>query len=438
MKLEQAAVAADASSWSRTYAVYVLALLLAANTLSYADRHLFSVLIPAIKADFGIGDAALGFIGGPAFIISYVLFTLPLARLADRWSRRGVIAVSATLWSVATAACGVAGNVWQLATARVTVGVGEAGGLPPSQAIISGLFGPERRSSALGVLASSTYLGLVLGLTGGATIASLWGWRAAFIALAAPGIPVALLLWFTGPGQLRDAAPPARAGGDTMWATTRRCWSIPSFRLLALGVGAFNIFGYAGAIWMPAYFMRSHGMSMIEAGAWLGMGAAAGGIAGSLASGALVDALRPRDERWQLRVPALGFICSFPLFIVMLLLPSGAAVAIGRAGIPLVALLSVFTGFLASLWAGPSFGAAARLVRPQERAQATALLVVIINIMGSAVGPLIAGLVSEALTARFAEEALRYSLLALSGLTVVGGLLFWRASDHYPADLPRD
>ncbi len=419
----------------RGYALYILVLLLLINTLSYADRHLFSILIPAIKAEFGASDALMGLIAGPGFIVAYVLFSMPMAQWADRWSRRGVLALASTLWSIATAACGAAANVATLAAARFVVGVGEAGGLPPSQSMIAGLFDERRRSGALGVLASATYFGLALGLLGGAALASTLGWRGAFVALAAPGIPLALLLWLTGP---RRGAAPARTMApprQSMLATLRQCWRIPSLRLLAIGVGVFNIFGYAGAIWMPAYFMRSHGMSVIAAGAWLGLGAALGGIVGSLTSGWLVDRLRVRDERWQLRVPALGFVFAFPLLALMFMLPGGVAVQLGGQSVPLVAPLSLVTGFLSALWAGPSFGAAARLVPAHLRAQATAMLVVIINIIGSALGPVAAGIVSDLLTARLGEEALRYSLLSMSVLALAGGALFWRAAVRYPVDL---
>jgi len=196
-------IATHAQSSSPPYRFYVLMLLLAANTLSYADRHLFSILIPAIKEEFGASDSLMGLIGGPAFILSYVLLSMPLARLADRWSRRRVLALSATLWSLATAACGAAASVTQLALSRVIVGVGEAGGMPPSQSMIADLYDERRRSGALGVLASGTYFGLVLGLLGGAAVASVWGWRAAFFALALPGLPIALLVWLTGPRRVR-------------------------------------------------------------------------------------------------------------------------------------------------------------------------------------------------------------------------------------------
>jgi len=419
---------------ARGYRIYVLLLLLAVNTLSYADRHLFSILIPAVKAEFGVGDTLLGVVAGPGFITSYVLFSMPLARLADRWTRRGVLALSASLWSAATAICGLAGSITQLAIARILVGVGEAGGLPPAQSLLADLYDERRRSGALGVLASGTYFGILLGLFGGAAVASQVGWRAAFLALALPGLPLALLVWLTGPKRRQDPSKVA-ANGDALLVTVRRCWAIPSLRLMAIGVGVFNIFGYAGAIWMPAYFMRSHGMTMMETGAWLGLGAAGGGIVGSMVSGVLVDSLRVRDERWQLRIPALGFLLAFPLLVMMFTLPGGGAIRVGGVAVPFVALLSLITGFLSSLWAGPCFAAAARLVAPEQRAQAMALLVVIINVIGSALGPVAAGIVSDLLTARFDAEAMRYSLLLMSVLTALGGALFWRASAHYPSDL---
>lgn len=419
------------------YALYILLLLLAINSLSYADRHVFSVLIPAIKSEFGASDSLLGLVGGPGFVASYVLFSMPLARFADRWSRRGVLTLSATLWSAATAACGAAGNMLHMSIARLMVGIGEAGGLPPAQSLLASLYDERRRSSAMGVLSASTYIGVVLGLTGGAAVAAMWGWRWAFFALAIPGFPLALLLWITGPRRGKAMQVTGDGPSESLWNAIRRCWAIPSLRLLGLGVGTFNIFGYAAAIWTPAFFMRSHGMTLVEAGTWLGIGAAIGGITGSLLSGVIVDRLRVRGEAWQLRVPAIAFLLAFPIFIVMFTLPGGAAVQIGGLRVPGVALLSILTGMMAAMWAGPSFGAAARLVLPHQRAQATAMLVVIINVIGSAFGPVIGGVVSDLLADRFGAESLRVSLFSLSVLTIFGGLLFWRASVHYPHDLTR-
>lgn len=421
---------------SQRYALWVLFLLLAANTLSNADRHVFAVLIPAIKQEFGTTDSIMGLIGGPGFFLSYVLFSLPLARLADRWSRTRVISLSVAVWSAAAALCGLVGNVMQLAVARAVVGVGEAGGFPPAQSLVSELFDRTKRGGALGILTAGTYLGLLLGLAGGAAVAEIWGWRMAFITLAVAGLPVAFLIWLTGPRRTIAATALSKPSTtDTIWTAVAFCWRIPSLRLAALAMGVFNIFGYAGAIWLPAYFMRSHGMSVLEAGSWLGVGAAIGGVAGSLSAGRLVDHLAPRDIRWQLRVPGLGLLISFPLLLAMLSVPAGASVDLGLARVPLVALLSMATGFLAAAWAAPVYGAIALIVPFARRGQAAAVLTIVVNLLGSVCGPLIAGVVSDMLHGVSGIESIRYSLLLMSLLTVAGGLLFLRAANRLPQDI---
>lgn len=431
-----AGAAAGVRKSSVPYRWYILILLLAVNALSYADRHVFSILIPAIKAEFGVSDSVLGLIGGPVFVISFVLFTMPLARLADTWSARGVLATCVAFWSAATAGCGAAVSVVQLAIARAMVGVGEAGGLPPSQSMLSRIFPDSSRARAMGIFASATHFGLMLGLVGGAIIAANWGWRAAFFTLAAAGIPLVLLIWLTAPRQQAAVATSATPAGS-MFQAAAQCWSIPSFRLLILGVGVFNIFGFGAAIWLPTYYIRSHGMSVVEAGSWLGLGAALGGVVGALASGVVVDALRPRDLRWQLRVPALGYLIGFPLLALKFLVPGGLALSLGALNIPIVALVGLATGFLSAFWAGPAFDAAARLTPPELRAQAIALLVIVINVIGSGFGPVITGMVSDALAVAHQAESLRYSLLSLSVLALIAGALIWWGSEHFPKDVAR-
>ena len=419
------------------YQIYILLLLLLINVISYADRHLFSILIPFIKAEFGVTDSVLGLIGGPGFTVSFMLFSLPLARLADRWSRRGVLALAATLWSIATAASGVAANVVQLAIARFTVGIGEAGGLPPSQAILASLYSENRRAGVMGVLTSSTYFGLVIGLLGGAAVASQWGWRAAFLTLAVPGFPLALLLWLTGPRRTRELTPASTKpkAGESFWAFVQLFWATKSLRLLAIGLGIFNIFGYAAAVWMPTFFMRSHGMTLVESGAWLGIGAAIGGITGSMGGGMLVDHLRKRGEHWQLRLPAITLLLTFPVNVAMFLMPNGARVTIAALHIPVVALLSVVSAILVSVWAGPAYSAVSKLVSPVQRAQATAMLVVVINVIGSILGPTLGGLFSDVLSAYAGQDSLRASLFLVSFVAIIGGAVVWRASLAYPEDL---
>ena len=339
---------ASAKPRSAFYAGYVLVLLVAINTLSYADRFVFSILIPDIKKAFGTSDSVLGLLGGPAFMISFVLFTMPLARLGDRWSRRGVVAISATVWSLASAACGVVGNIMQMGVARVLVGVGEAGATPSSQAMVSSLFSEKRRSTAMGVLAAASQLGVLTGLAGGAAIAAKWGWQTAFIALSLPGVFLGVLIWLTGPRQAPTVST-AAAGDASTLQVIKHFLATPSLRYIAIGVGVFNIFGYAGITWLPAYFIRSHGLSVVETGTWLGMGSAIGGVLGAISGGMLVDRLRLRDEAWQLRIPAIGLFASVPLLVLMFLLPGGLKINIGGLHVPAVAMLLMVTGALTLL-----------------------------------------------------------------------------------------
>ena len=426
---------AGGSERSAAYRWFILVLLLVTNALAYADRHVFSILIPAIKAEFGVSDSVLGLLGGPVFVISFVLFSMPLARLADTWSARGVLALCVTFWSAATAGCGAALNIVQLTIARALVGVGEAGGLPPSQSMLSGIFSDSSRGRAMGIFSSATHFGLMLGLVGGAIIAANWGWRAAFIALAAAGIPLAVLICFVAPRQQVPVA--ATVPTDSLLQAAAKCWAIPSYRLLILGVAIFNIFGFGSATWLPTYYIRSHGMSIVEAGAWMGLGGAVGGVVGSFASGFIVDALRPRDMRWQLRLPALGYLICFPLLVLQFLIPGGFALPIGPLNIPAVALVGLAAGFLTAFWAGPAFDAIARLMPPDLRAQAMALLVIVISVIGSGLGPVVTGVVSDVLSATHQAESLRYSLLSLSVLALVAGALIWWGGEHFPKDVAR-
>lgn len=435
MKEGAARVAGESSV---AYRWFILVLLLVTNALAYADRHVFSILIPAIKAEFAMSDSVLGLIGGPVFVISFVLFSMPLARLADKWSARGVLAICVAFWSAATAGCGAALNVAQLAIARALVGVGEAGGLPPSQSMLSGLFPDSSRGRAMGIFSSATHFGIMLGLVGGAVIAANWGWRAAFFTLAAVGIPLSLLIWFVAPGrQGAVAAADVAPQTDSLWQAAAKCWAIPSYRLLILGVAIFNIFGFGSATWLPTYYIRSHGMSLVEAGAWMGLGGAVGGVVGSFASGFIVDALRPRDLRWQLRLPALGYVICFPILVLQFLIPGGLKLDVGSVSVPAVALVGLAAGFLTAFWAGPAFDAIARLMPPELRAQAMALLVIVISVIGSGLGPVVAGVVSDVLSATHQAESIRYSLLSLSVLALIAGALIWWGSEHFPKDVAR-
>jgi MFS family permease len=425
-------VAPPAVRRRRLYHGYLLLLLAGANALSYADRQLFAILAPAIKAEFSFSDAQIGAIGGPAFMIPFVLFSLPAARLADRWSRRYVLAGSVALWSGMTALCGMANAGWHMAVARMGIGMGEAGGSPPAQSVIAGSFPPALRSRALSIFSSGTYIGVIASLWGGAAIAQALGWRAAFLFLALPGLAIAPAVLLTAPRRSPDFAPSA---APPLMHVVRDLWRIPSFRFLALAAGLLGIFSYVASTWMPSYFVRSHGLSIMQTGFWIGVTGTLGGISGTVASGWLTDWLSPQDSRWQIRVPAIATLLSALALTAVLLVPSGAMITIAGRQLPLVGLLSPFGALLTAIWMPASFAAVANLVPPALRSQAAALLIIVLTVIGAGIGPMMAGLLSDALRADLGEEALRYAMLISVSTLVVSAALFWRAADHYPFGL---
>ena len=408
---------------SRGYKLFVLGLLIAVNTLAYADRNLFSVLIPQIKAEFGVSDAMLGLLAGPAFVVPYILFSIPVARLGDRWSRKGALAIAASVWGLASAACGMVGSFAQLAAARLLVGAGEAGAMPTSQAIVAGLFSPKRLAAASGALAACTYLGLIVGIAGGGYIASVWDWRTAFIALSVPAVVLAPLLWLAAPRNQQAEAPSFDGGADrSLLGGLAAFVGNPILRNICIGVGVFHILAYAGSTWIPTYLVRSHGMTLVEAATLLGFAAAIGGFAGSVAGGLLADWASRHGDHWRMRVPAIGQMITLPICLALFLWPGSA----GNGPI-MVSLLTVYC-FLSALWAAPSYATIAQLVPEREKAQALATLLVGINLIGSVAGPPLAGLLSDILTPSAGQEALRYSLLFLTLMAPLGSIWLWQAA----------
>jgi len=420
----------SSASHSKTYLGYVLILFTLVAILNAADRQVLSVLMPFIKKDLGASDTLLGFIAGPAVTIPHVLLGIPLARLADRWSRRKVLAIAVATWSVFNSMSGLAANALQLTMARVAVGVGESGGTPGIQSMIAELFPTSFRSTALGIYSTSAYLGVLAGMMGGAALGSYVGWRATFFWLGVPGIVMALLCWWTLPR--RGVAFVHAAEADLkLQAVLTLCWERRTLRYLALGAGAFSTFGLALATWMPSYFMRSHGMTIMEAGAWMGMLAVTGGVVGTVTSGMIVDRLSRRDLRWQLRVPAIGFFTVIPLYMVQLLWPAEWVFQIAGMRVPGVVLFSFPCAFLSALYPGPFFAALVSVVPPTMRSQAVATISIVISIIGAAIGPLFAGGVSDYFSGTYGSNALRYALLSMTVMVLIAGLLFWRAASHY-------
>lgn len=421
--------AASGTEFSASYRIYALILLTAVYVSNYADRMILSVLVPAIKAEFGLSDAAMGFLSGTAFAIFYATLGVPIAMWADRGNRKTIIVLATALWSIMTALCGLAGNFWQLAVTRIGVGVGEAGGSPPSHSIISDMFPPRTRVTALAVFTMGAPLGLLIGLYGGAQVAEAYGWRAAFYALGIPGLAIALLVWLT----LREPTRGAIEGySDTVSApplidVVKHILSQRSLVHAFAGATLTTLVGYAGVVWWPSFIVRSHGLSMADMTLFLALVFGIAGAGGVFAGGYFANLMSQRDLRWMPRVVAAAIAIGLPFAAATYLVDSSVIVFV-LIGVP---------AFVGGVYLPPTYAMTQGLVGVRMRTVASALLLFSINFVGMSVGPLLTGYLSDLWMPDFGEDSLRYALLAVTAFNVWAAAHYWIAGRYFEGDLKR-
>ena len=411
------------------YRNYVLFILTCGYVLNFVDRQVMTILLEPIKAEFGASDTQMGLISGLAFALFYATLGVPVARLADRWSRRNVLAISMATWSAVTAACGMAGSFWQLALLRVGVGIGEAGGTPPSQSLLTDYFPKERRALAQGVLATAPNIGVLVGLFGGALIAEAFGWRTVFFVFGVPGVGLALLLFFTVKEPIK-VKPQGLEADRSMMSALSGIIRLPSFFMIALGVGFAAIPGYGLGVWSPSFLVRVHGMSLVDAGLWLGIIGLSGGTLGTILSGVLADRLALRDNRWQLWIPAVGLMVALPLQALFLLWPASAVFTIAGKTAPVALVFMGLSSVFACFWIAPSYAAVQNLVPSHWRTQASALLLLVFNLLGLGLGPLLVGMLSDGLSS-FGTASVRWALLSSLSMGYVAITCYWFGAAKY-------
>jgi predicted MFS family arabinose efflux permease len=396
-----------------------LALLLVIFALNFMDRQIVAILSEPIKREFGLSDVQVGLLYGFAFAVVYSTVGIPIARWADRANRARIINASLAFFSLMTLACGLAGSYWQLLMARIGVGVGEGGTNPPSHSVIADLYPIHRRSTAMAIFALGPHVGILLGFVLGGVVGQLWGWRAALITAGTAGLAVALVTSRLLKEPARERPRAGTTGGAVtpgVRASLRSMFRHPSMRQMFIGGAVASIAAYAAIGWLPAFLIRSHGLSPAVAGSLLALLLGALGGAGTLLGGFLADRLGRRDPAWRLRVVVVAFLAVVPFW--------GAALLAGQTAAT-VALLVVPTAAVA-VYLGPTFGMVQSLVDPTMRAFAAAMLLFVGNLVGLGVGPVLVGLLSDALRSAHGAESLRLALL------VVVPLYLWSAA-HYLA-----
>jgi MFS family permease len=397
---------------ARANANYVLALLAASYVVNYLDRFVFSMLAGPIKAEFAISDGAMGLLLGPAFALLYSGLGVPVAWLADRRSRTQLIAAGMLVWSAFTAYTGLAKTAWQVALARIGVGVGEAAGAAPAHSLIADYFPPERRAFALSVFQLGVPVGSMLGtLMGGLLVAPL-GWRGAFFVAGLPGIVLAVLLWKTVREPARPA-PRATSLGAALGefaSSIALLMRIPTFVAIACGGMLASLAGTGFGSWLPQMFQRSHGMSLASFGMSYGLVNGAAAITGTLLAGFLADRLAVLDPRWRLRVAAASVALSMPILIAICAVPNAQ----------LAIWLSVPSGIVGAGYAPVLFAIAQSLAPARIRAVTSSVLILFITGGGMLIGPWAMGALSDAFAPRYGTESLRVAMIAVLATMSLG------------------
>jgi MFS family permease len=400
----------------------VLALLLLAYIFNFLDRQILGILAGPIKADLHLSDTQFGAVGGLAFALLYSVLAVPLAYLADRTSRSSVIAGSLAVWSAFTALCGTATGYGQLFLYRLGVGVGEAGGVAPSYALIADYFPPERRARALAIYSLGVPLGLAGGTLIGAYLAAYIDWRAAFLVMGAAGVLLAPILRYF----VRDL--PRLASGSAQHAPLMQVFPLiarkPAFWLMAFAASASSLCGYGLALWTPSVLIRSYHLDIIETGNFFASLLLIGGCTGVFAGGWLADRLGTLDRGWYAKLPAIAWLITAPTFVAGLLAPS----------LWVAWPLLLIPNALNILWLGPVTTAVQHLVPPRMRATASASFLFINNLIGLGVGPLLIGRISDALKTTYGADSLRYAAVGCTSFYLLAALLMLFAVKRLRAD----
>ena len=425
--MQTALMPESAASTSRpdSRAWFVLAILCFVYVLNFLDRQLLSILAKPIQDELGVTDGQLGRLGGLYFALFYCVLAIPVGWLADRTNRVKVLSLACALWSTATAACGMASNYPQLAIARMSVGVGEAGGAPPSYAIISDYFPPGRRGTALALYNLGPPIGLSLGVAFGATIAAAYSWRLAFLSIGAVGIVTALVvLLFVREPQRGGLDPPGVRTGVSenapFWPTCRMYFANPVLLRLSIATGITQIVTYATLNFTTLLLMREKGMTLREVAVFYALLVGVTVCAGMYTSGRLIDRFVPRAPVAYAYLPAAALTLAIPFFIGFVWAP-GWQLALCFLAVPM---------FLNYFYLSPAVTLVQEQVAPNQRVLAGALLLLVMNLVGLGLGPTFLGAVSDALRPSHPDNSLQlafYTLVPFYVLAILGFLWLARA-----------
>lgn len=400
-----AAPAAEPTQYSRAYLIYAVGLLALVNGINIMDRQIISVLTPAIKAEMHMSDTEMGFLSGFAFSVFYAILGIPIAAYADRSTRRNVVGLSLIAWTAMTAISGAAQSFLQLALARVGVGVGEAGCLPPTHSMVSDYFPASLRARVLGIIASGgTIGGMAATMLGGYLVFTV-GWRETFFLIAIPGVIVGALVLLTLREPTRGVQERkvlVSSANDPM-TLVDLIRQRPSYLHMVLAVGAGTFVGYGLGQWLPSFYLRSYGVSMRDIGFAYGGVQALASMTGTVGGGFIGDRLMRRGGAKLALI--FGITTSLLTFFCALGIVSSQTMAWSLA-------FNFGSSACGVAFLGPAFALVQGIAPARLRSQASAVLTLCVSLIGYGMGPLFVGFLSDTFAAAgHGDASLRKGML---------------------------
>ena len=431
------------------YAWYVVGVLILAYIFSFIDRQILALLVQPIRRDLGISDTGMSLLMGFSFAVFYSFFGMLLGRLADLRSRRTLIVIGFSLWSLMTAGCGLARNFAQMLLLRMGVGVGEATLSPAAYSLIADYFPPRRRATALSVYSMGIYIGSGLAfLLGGAVLGftsshELWQlpiigstqpWRVVFFVVGLPGVALALLV-YTVREPVRRGLRLVQAEDGTLKSAQSPIREVVAYILENkrtvlchnLGFALLTLASYGNSSWAPTYFIRRHGWTASKIGIVYGVLYCIFGVLGVVAGGRFADWLAERGYRdANMRVALMAALGWLPSGVLYLLVPDATWAAI---------LLAPTIFFVSAPW-GVAAAAIQQMMPNAMRGQASALYLFTMNLIGLGLGPTAVALMTDYVFRD--DRAVNYSILVV-GVTaqLAGAALLWASLKPFLRSLDR-
>lgn len=386
------------------YKYYALLVLTTVYIFNFIDRQILVILQEDIKKELLLSDTQLGLLSGISFAIFYVTLGIPIARMADVGVRRNIIAWAIGTWSFMTALSGAAQNFTHLLLARIGVAVGEAGCSPPAHSIISDIFPPHQRATALSFYSMGINFGVLIGFVLGGWVNDWLGWRWVFVIIGLPGILWALVVRFTIIEPPRGFSENVTKVSDAppLKEVLKLLWSRRSFRHLSLAAGLHAFVGYGVGQWIASFFIRTYELDGTgEIGTWIGLISGTAGAAGTFMGGYICDRLGVKDARWYVWVPAAATLLAVPFSLIVYLV-NNYYLAISVYILPY---------FLGAMYLGPTIAMTHGIVSLRMRALASSVLFFVLNLIGLGLGPLLTGFLSDLLEPRYGKDSLKYALV---------------------------